>query len=199
MNVPKITEQKVSYQQYLEGTLIPGIHKMQRAGLNFLSFAVIGTSIEALGAFFDAKPLGEDGLSKSRFKTAVEKLFIPRNSRYQIHCPCKNHKHHDHCLYRGLRCGMAHIGCPQGKIAFTRRPEAQGAGNTHLCPDPQGLLILVAEELVDDFGEAWTALKALSADGKTAKKATDPYLTVYNYGNPSAKPKVCEIKGLPAD
>jgi hypothetical protein len=198
MNVPKITERKVSYQEYLEGTLIPDIHKMQHEHLDYLSFAVIGTSIEVLGAFFDAKPLGEDGLSKSRFKTAIEKLFIPLNSRYQVHCPCKKNKHHDHCLYRGLRCGMAHIGRPQGKIVFTTKLEAQADGNTHLGPDPQGLLILVAEELADDFGKAWTALKEQSAEGKTVKKVTDPYLTVYKYENPSAKPKACEITGLPA-
>ena len=78
---------------------------------------------------------------------------------------------------------MAHIGRPQGKIVFTTRAEAQADKNTHLLKDAQGMLVLVAEDLADDFVAAWGTLKTQSAAGKTKKKVTDPYLTVYQYGN----------------
>jgi hypothetical protein len=76
---------------------------------------------------------------------------------------------------------MAHMGRPQGRIAFTTGSEAQADGNKHLNRDPQGMLVLVAENLADDLVAAWKALKAQSAEGKTKKKVTDPWLTLYLY------------------
>lgn len=167
----------------MEDTLIPGIRKMQSEGLAFLSFGVIGISIEALGSFFDTNPLDQEGHSKERFKKAVDKLFKPLGKGYENRCLCRKNNHDDDCLFRGLRCGMAHIGRPQGKIAFTTRAEAQVDKNTHLAKDSRGMLVLVAEDLADHFKAAWIALKTQSADGKTQKKVTDPYLTLYHYEN----------------
>ena len=76
---------------------------------------------------------------------------------------------------------MAHIGKPQGKIAFTTRAEAQADGNKHLEKDVKGALILVAEDLADDFESAWSTLKALSARGKTRKRVTRRYLRIFGY------------------
>jgi hypothetical protein len=75
---------------------------------------------------------------------------------------------------------MAHIGRPQGKIASTTRREALTEKNAHLRKDCGGKLILVAEDLADDFVAAWEALKTKSANGQTNKKVTDPFLTIYN-------------------
>jgi hypothetical protein len=172
-----------SYQQYVDDTLIPGIRKMQSERLEFLSFGVIGVSIEALGSFFDTDPFEEDGHSSRRFKKAIDELFKPLGRGYENSCSCKNKMHDDYCLFRGLRCGMAHIGRPQGKIVFTTRAEAQSDNNTHLVRDLQGMLVLVAQDLADDFEAGWRTLKTQSADGKTKKKVTDPYLKVYHYGN----------------
>ena len=167
------SSQTTSYQEYVEGTLIPGIRKMQSIqGLEFLSFGIIGISIEALGSFFDLKPLEQGGLSKPRFKKAVDELFKPLRKEYENEADC---------LFRGLRCGMAHIGRPQGKIAFTTRSEAQADGNKHLNKDHQGMLVLVAEDLANDFVAAWSALKTQCAEGKTKKRVTDPWLTLYHY------------------
>lgn len=169
-----------SYQQFMEGTLIPGIRKMQETGLAFLSFGVIGISIEVLGSFFDRYPLDQERLSKKRFNAAIDQLFAGLGKEYR-NCPHTGTKHDDYCLYAGLRCGMAHIGRPQGKIAFTTRGEALADKNGHLVRDVQGTLILVAEDLADDFQSAWSALKTLSANGKTQKKVTEPYLTITSY------------------
>jgi hypothetical protein len=73
---PKKTK---SYQQYMEYTLIPGICKMQSERLAFLSFGILGISIEVLGSFFDERPLDEQGFSKQRFKRAVDRLLRPQN------------------------------------------------------------------------------------------------------------------------
>jgi len=167
----------------MDDTLIPGIRKMQSEHLEFLSFGVIGTSIEVLGSFFDTDPLDQEWLSNRRFKMAVDELFKPLGKGYENCCQCKNKRHEDVCLFRGLRCGMAHVGRPQGKIVFTTREEAQADKNTHLARDPQDMLVLVAEDLADDFVAAWSALKTQSVNGKTKKKVTDHYLTVYHYGN----------------
>ena len=177
---PKKTK---SYQEYMEHTLIPGICKMQSERLAFLSFGILGISIEVLGSFFDERPLDEQGFSKQRFKRAVDRLLRPQNPTYANTCLCKKNEHNDYCLYRGLRCGMAHIGRPQGKIVFTTRDEARSDQNTHLSRDCRGMLVLVAEDLADDFIAGWRVLKTLSENCETKKKVTDPYLTVYNYEN----------------
>jgi hypothetical protein len=106
------------------------------------AFGIIGISIEALGSFFDSDPLEQEGLSKKRFSKAVDELFKPLKKEYDNKAVC---------LFRGLRCGMAHIGRPQGKIAFTTRSEAQADGNKHLNKDHQGMLVLVAEDLANDL------------------------------------------------
>ena len=76
---------------------------------------------------------------------------------------------------------MAHIGRPQGKIAFTTRREALVEQTAHLRSARDGKLILVAEDLADDFVAAWEALKTLSSNGSTKKKVTDDFLTINDY------------------
>ena len=76
---------------------------------------------------------------------------------------------------------MAHIGHPQGKIAFTTRSEAIEDGNKHLERDSQGLLILVAEDLLDHFEAASSCLKLLASDGKTKKKISHPFISMFSY------------------
>ena len=73
---------------------------------------------------------------------------------------------------------MAHVGRPQNKIAFTTRAEAQKENNAHLRKNARRRLVLVAEDLADDFEAAWQALRTLSADGKTKKTVTDDFLAI---------------------
>jgi hypothetical protein len=174
---------KQSFQEYVEGTLIAGIRVMQCAGFEYLSFALIGTSIELLGFFFDPHGLDDERQARKRFNKAVEELFRPLGKGYGP-CPkCTSKNHDDYCLFRGLRCGMAHIGRPQGKIAFTTRREALAEKTAHLRKAPDGKLILVAEELADDFVAAWEALKSKLSSGITHKKVTDDFLAINNYAS----------------
>ena len=172
---------KQSYEQYVEGTLIKGITMLQGKGFQYLSFGLIGTSIELLGYFFDGLPLEVEQQAKNRFNNAIDNLFVGIRQEYKRSCPCKSGLHDDHWLYRGLRCGMAHFGRPQGKIVFTTRDEAQKEKNTHLAKDRLGKLVLVAEDLADDFQAAWNALKTRSANGAIDKKVTDDFLAIYSY------------------
>jgi hypothetical protein len=174
---------KQSFQEYMEGTLIPGIRMMQCKGFAYLSFGLIGTSIELLGCFFDEFPLEDEDHSRPRFNTAIDKLFVDIRPAYKRSCPCKGRRHDDHCLYKGLRCGMAHIARPQGMIAFTTRREAFAEKNNHLGRNGKERLILVAEDLADDFVAAWDALKTKSTNGQTKKKVTDDFLEVDKEGN----------------
>ena len=86
----------------------------------------------------DTHPMDEDGHSRKRFRTAIEKLFKPISGEYDAGCMCKNGMHDRYCLYKGLKCGMAHIGHPQCSIAFTTRAEAKVDKTAHLVKDSQG-------------------------------------------------------------
>ncbi len=165
----------------MDETLVKGITVLQAKGFQYLSFGLIGTSIELLGFFFDGCPLEDDNQGRDRFNSAIDNLFLKISPKYKRTCPCKRRPHDDFCLYAGLRCGMAHIGRPQNKIVFTTREEAGREKHTHLDKDPLGHLVLVAEDLRDDFVAAWNALKRLSSDGMTQKSVTDAFLNVYTY------------------
>jgi hypothetical protein len=89
---------KQSLEVYVEGTLIPGIRLLQCKGFEYLSFGLIGSSIELLGCFLDSYRLGEDKHSKTRFNSAIDELFVGIRSGYRRTCPCKGTAHDHDCL-----------------------------------------------------------------------------------------------------
>ncbi|MDY3553648.1 hypothetical protein R5W24_002752, partial [Gemmata sp. JC717] len=89
----------------------------------------------------------------------------------------------DYCLYKHLRCGMAHLLRPQGKVAFTNREQALKDGNAHLVVNPQiDKLVLVAERFSDDFATACRALiPQLPELAKRHPKLNEPYLMLHSF------------------
>jgi hypothetical protein len=91
-------------------------------GLQFLSFGIMGPTIEFLGACFDTKDLFKPGLSEDRFRKAIDSLDSLQDYRpYNIPPTSKRGPYPPHDLFSNMRCGMAHIGSPGLGVAFTER------------------------------------------------------------------------------
>jgi len=110
---------------------------------HYISFILIGIGIEFLGKCLDEdRSWQQSGFSKIHFNKAINELmpkYIPYNSEFNL---CDS-----------LRNGMAHALLPKYRIGLTNREEAKKYGNHHL-KIRDGNLILVAEDLYDDFERA---------------------------------------------
>lgn len=120
--------------------------------LKYLSFIVMSSAIEFLGACIDNdnRDFHVSGLSSSRFEKAIDE--IPALIKYR-----KNKK----ILYEELRCGLSHVALPKSKIELTERND-QVCGKMHMQiqvlinrTHPRRL-ILVCEDLYDDISHAAT-------------------------------------------
>ncbi|MBW9248224.1 MAG: hypothetical protein GJU72_03880 [Acidithiobacillus ferriphilus] len=119
--------------------------------LRYLSFGVIASMIEFLGACFDKKDFFAQGCSGHRFRRAIDELDSFRSYRKY------NKKGDPYDLYTNLRCGMAHIGKPDKEIAFTERSDGDGRDkHLRICTldDSTTRLILVCEDLFCDLNNA---------------------------------------------
>ncbi|MFA5413238.1 MAG: hypothetical protein WC348_01720 [Patescibacteria group bacterium] len=109
----------------------------------YLSFVLIGIGIEFLGKCLDEnRSWQQSGFSAIHFNMAINELmpkYIPFNSQFNL---CDS-----------LRNGMTHALLPKHNIGLTHREEAKRYGNYHL-KIVNGQLILVAEDLYDDFRKA---------------------------------------------
>ncbi|MDE3021819.1 MAG: hypothetical protein KGI54_08165 [Pseudomonadota bacterium] len=146
-------------------------------GLQYLSFGIMGTMIEFLGACFDSKGFFKGGLSRLRFSEAIQKLDAFQGYRgYDV----KNSKHD---LYKNMRCGMAHIGRPDKGVAFAERNDPiNGEDHLKVLPIEDGTkrLILVCEDLYCDLSKAADELliKMKSGDKLIKKKHTELFLNL---------------------
>lgn len=135
---------------FVDTVLVRDIRTVIQSGAGYLAFSLIAQGIELLGALLDEQEFNDSNLSEDRFRTALRELF-PKT--YMGHST----KGAEFYLYEDLRCGMAHVLRPQGRIGFIGRTEAREMRVSHLQPvDHEGrrLLVLVLEDLFDDFSEA---------------------------------------------
>lgn len=159
--------------QFIDTVMMGDLKKMIcKHGLHYLGFGIVGCGIEFLGACIDAHPFDKEQVSRDRFESAVKALFDPMYHPYAD-------KTSVHDLYKYLRCGMAHIMRPQGRIAFTTQAESITDGTQHLQVfTGTGKLVLVSEIFYADFAEACKKMKHRMLAGKYSKKLTDQYLTI---------------------
>lgn len=134
---------------FLETVVIRDLGQMITSGLRYLSFAVMGSAIELLGAIYDSADFHKTGLSEKRFNAAIKTIQSLKGYR-----PYMKPTHYD--LYTNMRCGMAHVGKPGNGVVFTERADPQ-SGHLHLqtlkfSGNPR--LILVCEELYEDIVKA---------------------------------------------
>lgn len=139
-------------ENFIKTVINNDIKKMiSTPGLQYLSFGVMASMIEFLGACFDKKDFFEQGCSGYRFRRAIDELGAF----------CSYRKYNKKCdqydLYTNLRCGMAHIGKPDKEIAFTERNDSEGKDkHLRICElgDSTTRLILVCEDLFSDLSTA---------------------------------------------
>jgi hypothetical protein len=161
---------------FIDTVLLGNIVKMiETDGQHYLGFGTIGCAIEFIGACIDSDPFDEERVSRRRFESAIKTLFPTAYHPYAS-------KGSAYDLYSQLRCGMAHIMRPQGKVGFTTEAESKQDGTSHLQVDASTKkLVLVSENLLSDFKSAVTTLKTHMAAGAYLKKLSDDYLTITDF------------------
>jgi hypothetical protein len=117
---------------------------------------MMSQGIEALGAYLDDKPLKAKKQSKRRFSLALKKLFP---LRYTL----LNEKDF---LYNQLRCNLSHLLIPGKNILSLYREEST---ETHLSFQDEKL-ILIMEDLLDDFVCACEKVMLMIEEGKLKNK-----------------------------
>jgi hypothetical protein len=158
---------------------------IQTPGLQYLSFGVMASMIEFLGACFDGADFFKTGCSDSRFRRAINELDAFSEYRpYNVKCD-------PHDLYTNLRCGMAHIGRPGKEIAFTERKDPKDCDkHLKICrlDDSTERLILVCEDLFDDLSRAAKELLDKMKQSQTQKNHDAEFM------NPILKILGCQEK-----
>lgn len=136
--------------QFIDDPLLRELEAMvKHAG--FLAFGQIALGIEFLGACKDEFAFEEERHSRTRFEMGITEYMAKIDSRYSSYGQGR-----DSYLYKGLRCGMAHLVRPQGGlVGLTCDTTA-----THLqkLSDPDAVVI-VLKPFFDDFKKACELLK----------------------------------------
>jgi hypothetical protein len=144
--------------------------------LKYLSFIVMTSAIEFLGACLDSKDFHVGGRSKFRFELAIKKLGAFSGYKSYISGGGSGYD-----LFAELRCGMVHAALPKPNIELTERADKVcGKMNMQVVQlqnrkNPR--IILVCEDLYDDISRAATEVIAeLKNPGKYHHNATDPFM-----------------------
>lgn len=138
---------------------------MVYGGLGYLSTGIISSGVEFLGACLDEQDFHKNGESEERFKSGIAEFMAKVNPKYLPY----NNPASEFYLYKELRCGMAHIIRPKGKVVFTGRGEAKKDGLVHLDIFPKyNVLVIVVEDFCDEFVESCERLR------KRIPKLTNP-------------------------
>jgi len=166
----------MNIENFINTTVLTDLKKMvESPRLQYLSFGIMGSIIEFFGACLDNDEFLKGGLSKRRFRQAINNLdSFNRYRTFNI-----NGSYHD--LYVNLRCGMVHVGIPGKGIAFTERgnpTEKDMHLEIHGVEDSThpSRLILVCEDLYEDIRNSAHKVMDLMNNNKITKRLTDSYL-----------------------
>lgn len=143
----------MTVKEFIEGVFLGELEQMTMgsdglASHPYLGFSMIASFIEILGACLDDEDWSKQGMSESRFRTAVRELFPIKYHKY-------NQKLAQFDLYVGLRCSLVHALQPGVLIGLSeRRHEIKAnTSNVHLTIQNDELL-LIYEDFLNDFKEA---------------------------------------------
>lgn len=165
----------------LSSTILPEMRRMAYDCAQYLSYGQIAVGIELFGACLDAQPVEKPGLSRKRFESGVLHYMVKVDSRYGKYVGAGS----PYDLYVHLRCGMAHILRPQGKVGFTGRIDAVPIGIKHLeVYVPLDKLVLVAQDFFDDFEKA-AQLFIADIPHLDQRKVAGVFLPVHELPSPS--------------
>jgi len=124
----------------------------------YLSFGLIATGIEFLGACIDNHHVQKSFESGDRFRNAIFKLFPEKYHQF-----AKKNSTYD--LYTELRCGMNHCFLPKSKIDLSERKSS----HIHLSL-VNNSLVLLAEDLFSDLQNAALAVIEMMKNGMIPEK-----------------------------
>ncbi len=142
---------------FIDDVLLPELRAMVRHGAGYLAYGQIAIGIEFLGACRDSHDFAEQGHSKCRFERGITDYMGKIDARYAAY----NNSASPYYLYKHLRCGMAHLIRPQGKVGLIGKGNADAAGLKHLEKHPKyDAIVLVLEPFLEDFDKACQILKA---------------------------------------
>ncbi|MFZ4856806.1 MAG: hypothetical protein ACOYL3_10455 [Desulfuromonadaceae bacterium] len=155
---------------FIDRVLICDIGKVIKAECAYLAFGLIAQGIETLGAILDEQEIHDICLAEVRFRNAVATLFNGQGSLYPKYASADS----EYDLFKYLRCGMAHVLRPAGKIGFTTRKQSIENGTKHMEVSKEtGQLILVIEDFYSDFEKACIKCKNAIPKKSHAKLKND--------------------------
>ncbi len=139
-------------EQFIQIVLLKNLRTLvYDCKLLYLAYGQIAVGIEFLGACHDQHPFDQLGQSGNRFRLGITEYLAKIDARYDQY----NDKDSPYDLYRHLRCGMAHVFRPQGKVGMIGAGNAAESKVQHLeINQKHDKLILVAERFDDDFDKA---------------------------------------------
>jgi hypothetical protein len=149
---------------FIQKVLIDEFKEIQEnEGHHYLSFSLISQGIEFLGACLDSDAFSNKGLSAPRFRRAIYGLF-----------PTSYHKFNQGSgkpfdLYENFRCGLFHVILEGSRLELIRRSENPKFNAHHLeVQEIRGMnrLVLVSEDLFDDYEKACKEIIARIKDGR---------------------------------
>jgi len=144
--------------------------------LKYLSFIVMSSAIEFLGACLDNKDFNVEGRVKTRFEYPIK--FLRSFSSYKSYL-YNGGQGYD--IYKELRCGLIHNALPMSKIELIQRAEIK-SGIVHLREynfnrkTNSTRLVLVCENLYDDIKAAATETIEELKKMTYLHKATDQFM-----------------------
>ncbi len=149
---------------FIQKVLIDEFREIQQDEAHrYISFSLICQGIEFLGACLDSEPFSAKGQSAARFRRAVYDLF-PASYRSFNQGTGRSFD-----LYENLRCGLQHVILPESPIELIRRSEKEKFDVNHLeVKEIRGIdrLVLVSEDLFDDYEKACKEIIARIRDGR---------------------------------
>lgn len=171
--------EKHDLKDFIEKFVLPDLRKMVEHELHYYAFSVICQGIEVLGSVYDQKPADDYGASETRFDNAITKLFSDRRYREK-----------QKLFYSVLRGPLIHQLRPGKGLFICCEKKDRISRQNHLEKHPEsGNVILVIEQLLDDFVAAFEKLKRELATRKDLdhSKVDQPFIYVSTISPPYAK------------
>lgn len=138
--------EQYNVRRFVEEMLIPDLKKMIDLRLHYYAFSVMCQAIELLGSVFDQGALSDSGQSANRFDNALTHLF--RDKRYRSWKAA---------FFSMLRGPLIHQLRPGDEFCLSSEIKDGIDRKNHLEREKSGRVILLIEQFLDDFLDAYAS------------------------------------------
>jgi hypothetical protein len=149
---------------FIQKVLIEEFREIQQDECHhYISFSLICQGIEFLGACLDSEPFSAKGQSAARFRRAIYDLFPASYRQFN------QGTGRPFDLYENLRCAVLHAILPVSPLELIKQSEKEKFDANHLqVKEIRGMdrLVLVSEDLFDDYEKACREIIARISDGR---------------------------------